>query len=153
MQHSGMLTNEWERKSENHVNSKKTHSKGVYYITIFGKSSRDNTKKSKQRELNVNKHWQSSALFLRSFGLGSKFNIFLLNFFCAARVLHLSINYPKEFSDVLVELTFYSNRLKSKEVLQLIKYNNRIKISETHSDWIIQYRDYRGLNNRIQGIK
>ena len=45
-----------ERKSEHHVNSKKTYSEGEYYITIFGKSSRDNTKDSTRRELNVNKH-------------------------------------------------------------------------------------------------
>ena len=66
MQHLGMLTffkgNERERKSENHVNSKKTHSEGVYYITIFGKSSRDNTKESTRRELNVNKHWAVCTL-------------------------------------------------------------------------------------------
>ena len=54
------------KKSEIHVNSKKTHSEGVYYITIFGKISRDNTTKSKQRELNVNKHCSllHSTLFI-----------------------------------------------------------------------------------------
>ena len=47
-----MLTffKEVRKKSENHVNSKKTHSEGVYYITILGKSSCDNMKESTQRE-------------------------------------------------------------------------------------------------------
>ena len=87
------------------MNSKKTHSEGVYYITIFGNSSRDNTKKSKQRELSVNNCLLCSLL------LGFAEVEYFSSEFLLCSYRSPFINYPKEFSNVLVELTFYSNRL------------------------------------------
>ena len=96
---------EARKKSENHVNSKKTHSEGDYNITIFGKSSLDSTKESTRRELNVNKHCAVCTLLCSLLLLDlAELQYFLSPEFLPIHMYSYSspfINYQKEFREEL----------------------------------------------------